>query len=110
MRSSNSSYIKLWPDARHNPDTTRHQEASSDWLKEQAASRPAKEGARVTGLSVVAFQNIRAGKNKISFDALMEWCRNDRAFAISLAMQMGVLPGDAEQQAAMMREMTGRRE
>lgn len=100
--SSVKSDRKLLSDRR---DTSRPQE-SRDWIADQAKALSAKEGAELTELSPRGFQAIRAGDSKPSFDALMAWCRNDKSFAVMLAIHIGViLPGDAEAVEAMMRAM-----
>jgi hypothetical protein len=44
-----------------------------------------------------AVQNIRRRKSKISFDNLVDLCRDDPAFAAAFADHIGLLrPGEAE--------------
>lgn len=84
------------PDAR-TPSIRDAKHHNRDWLKQQAAQHSAKSGSDLTGLAPKAFQNIREGQNKISFDNLVEWCRNDPSFAAAFAEHVGlILPGEAE--------------
>lgn len=71
--------------------------ANTDWLRDHAKKLSAKDGQKVTGLNPKAFENLRQGRNKINFDNLVEWCRNDPQFAAAFAEHIGlVLPGEAE--------------
>lgn len=63
--------------------------ANQDWIKDHARGLSAKDGAELTGLSPKAFENLRQGNNKISFDNLVEWCRNDPQFRASFFHHCG---------------------
>lgn len=70
---------------------------NQDWLRGQAQRYSAKDGASITGQAPAAFENLRQGRNKVSFDNLVEWCRNDPQFAAAFAEYVGlIMPGDAE--------------
>lgn len=67
------------------------------FLRSQARRIAAKEGAERTGMSPKGFQKLQQGENTISFEKLVEWCRNDAQFAAAFAEHVGlVLPGGAE--------------
>lgn len=100
-------------DTRRRQDTDRRIRRTWDFVQEEAKSIPVKVGAEKTEQTVAAFKNLKDGRNKPSFDALVAWCHNDKAFAVAFAVQLGViLPGDAEQVEALMRLASafGRRE
>jgi hypothetical protein len=72
------------------------------FLRSQARRIAAKEGAERTGMSPKGFQKLQQGENTISFDKLIEWCRNDPMFAAAFAEHVGlVLPGEAEFSGAL---------
>jgi hypothetical protein len=60
-----------------------------DWLTAQAQKYSALEGAELTGNSQRAFENIRLSRSKISFDALVDWCRRDPDFRAQFFMFCG---------------------
>lgn len=69
-----------------------------DWLKEQQVFQDSpKVVAEKTGMTPRAVENIRLGRNAISFDNLVELCRADPDFAAAFCEYIGVLkPGEAE--------------
>jgi hypothetical protein len=74
------------------------------FLRTQARRIAAKEGAERTGMSPKGFQKLQQGENCISFDRLIEWCRNDPEFGAAFCEYIGVLrPGEAEFAAALTR-------
>lgn len=74
------------------------------FLRSQARRIAAKEGAERTGMSPKGFQKLQQGENTISFDKLIEWCRNDPDFGAAFCEYIGVLrPGEAEFAAALTR-------
>jgi hypothetical protein len=62
---------------------------NQDWLKEQARRYSAKEGAELAGTSERAFENFRQGRNKISFDNMVNWARNDPEFLAAFVQHCG---------------------
>lgn len=76
------------------PNISHPKGENTDWLKDQARKESAKEGAAKAAMSPKAFENLQQGRNKISFDSLVEWCRNDPEFAAAFAEHIGlILPG-----------------
>ena len=74
------------------------------FLRSQARRIAAKEGAERTGMSPKGFQKLQQGENTISFEKLVEWCRNDPDFGAAFCEYIGVLrPGEAEFAAALTR-------
>lgn len=74
------------------------------FLRTQARRIAAKEGAERTGMSPKGFQKLQQGENTISFDKLIEWCRNDPDFGAAFCEYIGVLrPGEAEFAGALTR-------
>lgn len=70
---------------------------NQDWLAAKIASRSVAEVVADTGMTEKAVQNIRQRKAKISFDNLVELCRNDPSFAAAFAAHVGLIrPGEAE--------------
>lgn len=102
--SNTQTYTRFSSDTRRNSDVEERRERRRNFIGEEAKKVPAKVGAKNADVSTVAFKNIRAGRNLPSADALLEWAHNDKAFAVALAIHIGViLPGDAEAVEAMMR-------
>lgn len=92
---------------RRRPTTEQRINQAWDFVRNAAASIPTKVGAEKTETTVVAFKNLKAGRCKPSFDTLVAWCLNDKAFAAQFAMHLGViLPGDVEKTEALMRMAT----
>jgi hypothetical protein len=86
------------------PNISIGKRENSDWLADQAARRSEKDIADKTGLTPKAVGNLRQRKNKISFDCLVEWCRNDPDFAAAFAEHVGLIrPGEAEFAGALTR-------
>lgn len=78
------------------------QRENQDWLTDQARKWTAKEGADLTGMSERAFENLRQGRNKVSFDKAVEWAKRDPEFAAAWAAHVGlILPGDVDFAAAL---------
>lgn len=70
---------------------------NQDWLAAQVARRSVQDVVDATGMTDKGVQNIRQRKAKISFDNLVELCRNDPGFAAAFAEHVGlILPGEAE--------------
>lgn len=70
---------------------------NQDWLAAQVANRRVSTVVDATGMTEKAVQNIRQRKAKISFDNLVELCRNDPSFAAAFAAHVGLIqPGEAE--------------
>lgn len=91
-------------DYRHASSLADIKRGNQDWIKDEARKLSAKEGAALTGLAERAFENIRLGRNKISFDPFIEWCRNSPDFAAAYAAHVGlILPGEAEYAGAITR-------
>ena len=56
----------------------------------------AKEGAAIVGMTPNGFKKVQLGESSISFDRLVQWCKNDPDFAAAYAAHVGlILPGDA---------------
>lgn len=84
-------------DPRPNTSIRDGKNSHGDWLASQASQRSEKEVSDHTGMSPKAVGNLRQRRNKISFDNLVEWCRNDPAFAAAFAEYIGLIrPGEAE--------------
>lgn len=68
-----------------------------DWLAGQFAQRTDKDVIASTAMTGKAVQNIRQRRSKISFDNLVDLCRNDPDFAAAFGEHIGLLrPGEAE--------------
>lgn len=67
-------------DSRNSSSNRSEQNENLDWLQDQALKRTRAQIANATGLTPRGAENIRLGDSKISFDALVEWCRNDPLF------------------------------
>lgn len=77
---------------------------NQDWLAAQIARRSVGDVVDSTGMTDKAVQNIRQRKAKISFDNLVELCRNDPEFAAAFAAHVGLIrPGEAEFAGALTR-------
>jgi hypothetical protein len=84
----NRKYSSSIRDAKHD---------NGDWLAAQVARRSVQNVVDSTGMTDKAVQNIRQRRAKISFDNLVELCRNDPDFAAAFAEHVGlILPGEAE--------------
>lgn len=90
VSSNVSRHRKVLPDSRHDPEADHRKQARGEWLIERVKGEPVKIIAKKTGNTVVAIKKIREGKNRISFDALLEWAHNDRRFAEELAALIGI--------------------
>lgn len=91
-------------DSRHTSAFSKAKRGNQDWIKDQATKLSLREGAELTGLSERAFENIRLGRNKISFDPFTSWCLNDPDFAAAYAEHIGLIrPGEAEFAGALTR-------
>ena len=89
---------------RGDPRQVSSKTENRDWLQSQASSRPVQQVSDDSGLSAKAVENLRRGQNKIGFDALVDWCRNDPEFAAAFAEHIGlILPGEAEFAGALTR-------
>lgn len=86
------------------PNSSANDQEDADvvFLTEWARKYPAKEGARLSGMTPKGFQKLQAGDNGISYKRLRQWMRNDIAFAIAHAVETGlILPGQAESAKAV---------
>ena len=82
---------------RQNTSIRDVKQENQDWLAAQFAQRQVSEIVDDTGMTDKAVQNIRQRRAKISFDNLVELCRNDPNFAAAFAEHIGLLrPGEAE--------------
>ncbi len=84
----------------HNRKNTSHRDGkveNGDWLAAEISRRPISQVVASTGMTDKAVQNIRRRKSKISFDHLVDLCRDDPAFAAAFAEHIGLIrPGEAE--------------
>lgn len=79
-------------------------EANVVFFQKWAQRYPAKEGARLSGMSPKGFQKIQAGECLPSCEKLTNWCQNDVEFAAAYAAHVGlILPGEAEYAGAFTR-------
>jgi len=70
---------------------------NGDWLAAQISQRSVAEVVAATGMTDKAVQNIRRRKSKISFDNLVDLCRNDPDFGAAFVEHIGLLrPGEPE--------------
>lgn len=77
---------------------------NQDWLAAEIARRPVGEVVDNTGMSDKAVQNIRQRRGKLSFDYLVELCRNDPGFRAAFFTHCGgILEGEPEMVAALSR-------
>jgi hypothetical protein len=82
---------------RPNTSIRDGRKSHGDWLAQQASARSEQEVSDATGMTPKAVGNLRQKRNKISFDNLVEWCRNDPQFAAAFAEYVGLLrPGEGE--------------
>lgn len=82
---------------RKNTPRRDGKDENQDWLAGQIAQRTDKDVVESTAMSPKAVQNIRQRRSKISFDNLVDLCRNDPAFAAAFAEHVGLIrPGEAE--------------
>lgn len=66
-------------DSRNTTSRSDHCE-HGDWLQDQMLRRTRAQIANATGLTPRGAENLRLGESKISFDKLVEMCRNDPLF------------------------------
>jgi hypothetical protein len=79
---------------------------NQDWLASEIAKKSVDERVRSTGMTDKAVQNIRQRRSKISFDNLVDLCRDDPEFAAAFAAHIGlILPGEAEYIGALNKTM-----
>lgn len=98
MPSSNGSFDRRVT-ARRSPNSSIRdaKQENQDWLAARIAREPVCEIVDKTGMTERAVHNIRQRKSKISFDNLVEYCRNDPEFAADFAAYVGLIkPGEAE--------------
>ena len=82
---------------RKNTSTRDTKNENQDWLAAQIAQLPVSAVVSSTGMTEKAVQNIRRKKSKISFDNLVEMCRDRPEFAAAFAEHIGLIrPGEAE--------------
>jgi len=105
MPSSNGSFNRR-VSARRSPNSSIRdaKQENQDWLAARVAREPVAEIVDKTGMTERAVHNIRQRKSKISFDNLVEYCRNDPQFAADFAEYVGLIrPGEAEMTEAVTR-------
>lgn len=104
MRSNGLNGRTISGQNRKNTSLRDAKQENQDWLAAQIAQRPVSAIVDNTGMSEKAVQNIRQRKSKLSFDYLVELCRNDPAFAAAFGEHIGLLrPGEAEMAEAVTR-------
>lgn len=105
MNFSNGSYPRSLGGRRpHNSSVASVKLANGDWLAAQVSKRSVIEVVNATGMTEKAVQNIRQRRSKISFDNLVDLCRDDPEFAAAFAEYVGlILPGQAEFAGALTR-------
>jgi hypothetical protein len=97
MRTNGSNSRTFIPENRKNTSHRDGKIENGDWLSAQVSQRSVAEVVASTGMTDKAVQNIRRRKSKISFDNLVDLCRDDPAFAAAFAEHIGlILPGQAE--------------
>lgn len=97
MHSSRGNTDRTLRGDRRNQTSRLSTRDFTDWLKGHAQKYTAKELADITGLSVKAAENIRAGLAGASGTTLSTWCMNDKLFAGAYAEYVGLIrPGHAE--------------
>src|SRR4051812_263404 len=64
------------PENRQNTPRRDGKVANMDWLAAQLSQRSVVEVTESTGMSEKAVQNVRRRKSKLSFDNLVDLCRN----------------------------------
>jgi len=97
MSANGLNGSSLVPQQRKNTSTRDVKNENQDWLAAQLARRSVSDVVASTGMSEKAVQNIRQRKAKISFDNLVELCRDDPAFGAAFCEHIGLLrPGEAE--------------
>jgi hypothetical protein len=97
MRANGLNGRSLVPEKRKNTSHRDGKIENGDWLAAQIANRSVADVVASTGMTEKAVQNIRRRKSKISFDNLVDLCRDDPAFAAAFADHIGLLrPGEAE--------------
>lgn len=102
--SNGNSGRRVRSDSRHSSSLRDAKQDNQDWLASQIASRSVAEVVSNTGMSERAVHNIRGRKSKISFDGLVDLCRNDPNFAAAFAAYVGLIkPGEAEMAEAVTR-------
>lgn len=97
MRANGLNGRTIVPEKRKKCSIRDGKTENTDWLSAQLAGRSVQDVVNSTGMSEKAVQNIRRKKSKISFDGLVDLCRDDPDFAAAFAAHVGlILPGEAE--------------
>lgn len=97
MRSNGLNGRSLSGQNRKNTSHRDGKQENKDWLAAHISRRSVQEVVDSTGMTDKAVQNMRRGKSKISFDNLVDLCRDDPEFAAAFAEHVGlILPGQAE--------------
>jgi len=97
MRSNGSNGRSVVRQNRQNNSVRDAKNENQDWLAAQLSRRSVQEVVDSTGMNEKSVQNIRRKKSKISFDNLVDLCRDDPQFAAAFAAYIGLIrPGEAE--------------
>lgn len=97
MHTNGSNGRRVVGQNRQNNSIRDAKNDNQDWLAAQLSQRSVAAVVNSTGMNEKSVQNIRRKKSKISFDNLVDLCRDDPDFAAAFAEHIGlILPGDAE--------------
>lgn len=74
------------------------------FIRDWAQRIPAKEGAKLTGMTPKGFQKVQLGENTISYKKLTQWMKCDHELAAAYFRHVGLLkPGEVDTTAAYSR-------
>lgn len=92
MRSNGLNGRSISGQRRYDSSSIRDgKKDNQDWLAAELSKRSVQDVVDDTGMHEKAVQNIRQRKSKISFDYLVELCRNDKLFATAFAKHVGLI-------------------
>jgi hypothetical protein len=97
MRSNVNTGRRVMGDRRSTSSRHVSTKEFTDWVRQQAQNYTEKQLAEITGLSLKAAANLRAGKSGCIGTTLANWCMNDPVFGAAYAEHVGIIPaGHAE--------------